>query len=83
MTPGELKQQHEAQHPDNHYFDRESMQFWGDTMSNYKVTDAGIVEGYREELADCWELSRRKPVKGGLQTSDFFTKDDFRVLNKG
>lgn len=50
------------------------MQFFGDTMSNYSVRSA-CFNGI-----DCWELRRKKPVKHGLQTSRYFSKDSFEFL---
>ena len=57
MTPSELKANILAHDPDSHYFDRKTMQFFGDTMRNYGVrkTEIGGVP--------VWELYRKKPVK--------------------
>lgn len=50
-----------------HFFDRDTMKFFGDTMANYGVRDAGPY----------WELYRRRPVKHGLNTSAYFDKVTF------
>ena len=70
MTPSELKYHVEA--TGSHYFSRETMKFFGDTMANYGACDAG----------DCWELFRRKPVKMGLKESAFFDKVTFKRVLK-
>ena len=68
MTPSELKRQYEIAHPDGLFFSRNNMKFFGDTMSNYGVRDAGTH----------WELYRKRPVKAGVRNSMFFEKDTFR-----
>jgi len=65
MTPSELKYQYEQANPNGHFFDRKTMQFFGDTMRNYGVRKHG----------NGWELFRRKPVKHGVKKSAFFTAD--------
>jgi len=69
MTPSELKFNVE-QGKDCFFFRRDTMRFFGDTMRNYGVRDAG----------DCWELYRKQPVKHGLQESAFFDKKDFHQI---
>jgi hypothetical protein len=64
MTPSELKYQYQQHNSDGHYFDRKTLEFFGDTMANYKVIDRGHV----------WELARKKAVKYGLKTPCYFSK---------
>lgn len=71
MTPSRLKAKHLENHPTSHFFDRDTMGFFGDTMKNYAVT----------EHADAYELRRKRPVKYGLMTSTFFTKDTFDFIH--
>ena len=66
MTPSDLKYEVERGE-DSHFFERSSMKFFGDTMRNYGVRDAG----------DCWELYRKRPVMHGLKNSTFFDKITF------
>jgi len=63
----------------SYFFTRDSMKFFGDTMSNYGVNSATIeVDG--EDVA-VWELSRKRPVKNGLQDSAYFDKTTYaRIL---
>jgi len=70
MSPSDLKYQYEQANPSGHFFDRKTMSFFGDTMANYGVRDAG----------DCWELYRRRAVKHGLTKSAFFDKVTFRQV---
>ena len=67
MTPSKLK--YNVEQSDNpHFFTRNTMKFFGDTMKNYGCRDAG----------DIWELYRKRPVKYGLNTSAYFDKDTFK-----
>ncbi len=70
MTPSELKYQHETKNPESHYFTRDTMKHFGDRMKNYGV----------RELPDCFELYRKRPVNGGLQTSAYFDKVTFKRI---
>ncbi|KKN24865.1 hypothetical protein LCGC14_0890670 [marine sediment metagenome] len=67
MTPAELKNQVE-QGKDRFFFTRKTMRFFGDTMRNYGVKDAGEV----------WELYRKHPVNHGLSSSAYFDKKTYR-----
>jgi len=65
----------------SHFFDRDSMKFFGDTMKNYGVRSAQ-VETWTQGIVDCWELYRIHPVKHGLKTSAYFRKDNFEKVSK-
>ena len=69
MTPSELKYHHLRLNPDSHFFDRDTMRFFGDTMSNY-----GVITH-----EDCYELRRKRPVKHGLQATVYFDKETFEI----
>lgn len=71
-TASQLKKHHEELNPGSHFFDADTMKHWGDSMSNYGVEDAG----------ECWELYRKKPVKGGLDTSAYFDKQTMKRVFK-
>jgi hypothetical protein len=80
MTKTELKEKVEA--TGSHFFERDSMKFFGDTMKNYGVRSAEI-ETYTQGKVEAWELYRIHPVKMGNQKSAYFRKDNFeRVHNK-
>ena len=82
MTTSELKRQYKSNNPEGCFFDRESMRFFGDTMSNYGVRDAEAIKDYHGETFDCWELYRKHPVKHGLKSSTYFTKDTLHFICK-
>lgn len=78
MTPSELKQKvNEAGH-DSHFFDRDTMRFFGDTMANYRVRSATVTK--RGEAVEVWELCRRRPVKGGRTGSAYFDRVTFKQV---
>lgn len=68
MTPSELK--YNVDQTGSYFFTRSTMRFFGDTMKNYGVRDAGM----------CWELYRRRPVKHQLQASAYFDKKTFERI---
>ena len=74
MTPSELKANILAHDPDSYFFDRKSMQFFGDTMRNYGVRKAEI------EGVAVWELYRKRPIKHGVKSSAFFRATDFQQV---
>jgi hypothetical protein len=69
MTSSELKRRHLSAVPDSHFFDRKTMQFFGDSMRNFGVRslDDGLLELYR-----------RHPVKHGLQASHYFDAQTYK-----
>lgn len=72
MTAAELKYQVERGE-DHFFFTRETMRFFGDTMRNYGVRDAGNL----------WELYRKHPVKQGLDSSAYFDKQTYSQVFRG
>jgi len=70
MTSSELKYKYEANNPHGFFFTRETMRFFGDTMRNY-----GVVTH-----KDSYELHRKTPVNGGLRSSRFFSKNNFKLI---
>lgn len=72
MTTSELKYHVEQAGHESYFFTRKTMKFFGDTMRNYGVRDAG----------DCWELYRKHPVKHGLKNSAYFDKVTFNRVFK-
>lgn len=82
MTPSDLKRQYEINVPEGHYFERSSMKFFGDTMSNYAVPSKPVaVKTLSGDVVKCWELRRKKPVKHGLQSSAYFNVDTFERVH--
>jgi len=80
MQASELKQLYEFNNPQGHFFDRKTMRFFGDTMTNFGVCDAGHVKSMTErgiELVEAWDLYRKRPVNGGMHGHcAYFRKDN-------
>ena len=72
MNASRLKALHIEYNPESHFFDRKSMQFFGDTMRNYAVSKKTVNVQTREGIIECWELRRLRAVKHGLNSSAFF-----------
>lgn len=81
MTASELKYHIEQRGEEPYFFSRQTMRFFGDTMSNFGVRSVTVrvfdhqVQTTRSVLA--WELYRKHPVKHGLQSSHYFRKDGY------
>lgn len=84
MNASELKYNVETK-TDSNFFDRASMRFFGDRMSNYGVRSTTITTSYDSQdnyvehgiTIEVWELYRRKAVKHGLKSSAYFDKVTF------
>ena len=74
---------------ESHFFDRDTMKFFGDTMKNFGVRKTVILASFDKEgnyhengiERDVWELYRRKPVKHNNQKSAYFDPDTFRRVH--
>lgn len=83
MNASELK--YNVEKTGSNFFDRKSMKFFGDRMSNYGVREAEIVTSYDENdnyvengvTVKVWELYRRRPVLHGLSKSAYFDRITF------
>jgi hypothetical protein len=84
MTVSRLKRLYQNNNPKGCYFDRQTMRFFGDSISNYKIKDGGKIKMFNGkifELVDVWELHRKKPVNGGLHgKAGCFRKDNGQLI---
>jgi hypothetical protein len=76
-TASDLKQFVEASGHDPHFFTRETMKFFGDTMRNYGIRQPKAVTLYDGCTVQAYELFRRRPVKHGLRASAWFNAETF------
>jgi hypothetical protein len=88
MTVSELKDLYERNNPEGHFFDRKTMRFFGDTMRNFGVADAGEIMSWDDKgegivPVPAWELYWKRPVNGGLHghCAYFRKKDGKEVYN--
>lgn len=81
MTSSELRYMIDQANPTGHFFDRETMRFFGDTMKNYGVCET-TIDTWSEKNVPVYELYRRKPVKNKLQASSYWRKDTLRQTFK-
>ena len=78
MTPSELKSRYLQSSPDGHFFDRETMRHFGDTMRNFgvrRVTVASTREQDAGRTFGAYELYRKRPVKYDNHQSFYFGLD--------
>jgi len=75
FTPKELKARVEESTGRKNFFNRGTMNFFGDTMRNYGVRTLKIGDD------EIFELYRKKPVNGGLFSSTYFHSKDYRIVS--
>lgn len=80
-----LKSAYEAKHPDGHYFDNDTLKYFGERLSEMRVLKDTI------EITDecgnkhtCYVLSKfsRKYPTGARRTYDYFDVDTFDIIYK-
>ena len=87
-TPSDLKCALAQRDPQSHFFDRKTMQFFGDRMANFGLRRTTIIcswddlGNYAEEgvKVPVYELYRHKPVHLGLKTSAYFRRDNLKFI---
>lgn len=58
MTPYELKDKYYSHNPEGHYFDKETLRFFGESMKNMKVAKELVkINDYHGEEHFCYALS--------------------------
>jgi hypothetical protein len=90
MTAYALKRLYERNNPNGHFFDRETMRFFGDTMRNFGVRDAGerlVVSpgaARKKEMVDLCLLYRKRPTKRNMRGElAYFRKDNGKEIAIG
>lgn len=80
-TSSDLKYHVDQSGNEPHFFDRQTMKFFGDTMRNYGVRKTTVET--RHGVVEAYELYRRRAVKHGLKDSAYFDAEKFnRVFPK-
>lgn len=67
MTPNELRRKHEKNYPDSHFFDPDTLRFFGERFSEMRVLkDTQIIPDYLGKKHNCYVLSsyQHKAPKG-------------------
>ena len=65
MKPSELKALHLNHSPDSSFFERETMRFFGDTMSNFSVSKVTAWNWYDGCEIECYALYRKRTTSKG------------------
>lgn len=89
MTANELKYRIEQAGHDSHFFTRDTMKFFGDTMRNFGVRATVVLANFDERgefvpggvPVHAWELYRKQPVKNGNKSSAYFDRETFRRIH--
>lgn len=81
MSPSQLKAAHLAAHPDSHFFDRDTMRHFGDTMANFGCRRETVADHRGVVTHHCWELYRKRPVRCGLQAPHYFDRQTLAIVH--
>lgn len=80
MTVYELKRNYYKNNPDGHFFDRDTLRFFGERMSDMRVLkNTVIIKDYRGNDHECYCLSsyQRKHPCGPTRAYHYFDVKDF------
>lgn len=78
----ELKELYETKFPKSRYFDKTTMKFFGDRMSNYGIRVTTVKTYWNEEDIPVYELFRKRAVKHGLKDSSYFNIQTLEIVTK-
>jgi len=80
MTVLELKSKYQKNNPDGHFFDKDTMKHWGDTMNNFGIMKNPIQINTLKGKKAVWVLYR-KTVKDCFQQKMFyFDAETFNIV---
>ena len=83
MTVYELKKKYYEHNPDGHFFDRDTLRFFGERLSEMKVdTGYHIIDNYGKEHT-CYQLIsiQHKAPKGVNPIREhYFDEEDFDIV---
>ena len=88
MTPSKLK--YNVQETGSHFFDRKTLKFFGDTMTNYGCFSQTVTvkvwnnNGYKDNLTEkkkVWCLWRKLPVKHNNRKTAYFDQETFEQIH--
>lgn len=83
MEVYELRDRYLESNPDGHFFDKETLKFFGERWSDMKVSkDLVDIKDYRGNVHTCYELvSKQRNAPGGTRTAyHYFDKDTFDLV---
>jgi len=78
MTVYELKRRYQENNPEGHFFDKETMRFFGENLSGMKVTGKGYVSDIRGCAHECYELATYSRVFG--HSVHYFDTTTFQLV---
>jgi hypothetical protein len=79
MNASELKHRIESTGQNRHFFDRKTMKFFGDTMSNFAVDGPVTIYDWGGDPSQCWHLYRKRATRAGCAGAGYhFCASTFR-----
>lgn len=85
ITVRNLIQQYRHYHPDGHFFDRDTLKNFGESIGRMRINGKGVVLTRCGENRICYELQAEQhiPQFGSRLKFYYFDEDDFTVVVPG
>ena len=83
MTAYELRKKYKEHNPDGHYFDEQTLRFFGESMADMKVAkELETVKDYRGNEHQCYVLTsyQRNHPDGARWATHYFDSQTFDYL---
>lgn len=81
MSVYELKRKYQEKNPEGHFFDKETLKYWGDRLSDFTVLAKPVkVRDYRGNMCACYVLRRKHP-KGNTWQEAYFDTVTLRQIH--
>ena len=84
MTVRELISNYKRTHPKGHYFDKDTLQWFGERIGEMKIIGTDTCEDYDGNIVECYvlrSLQRNHPIAPTYKYT-YFTKDKFNPISK-
>ena len=81
----ELREAYKITHPDGHFFDKETLKFFGERMSEMRLLkDKEVVKDYHGENHTCYVLrkNQRNHPSGPRIHYSYFDQDTLEIIFK-
>lgn len=85
ITVRNLIQQYRAHNPEGHFFDRDTLKYFGESIHRMKVNGKGVIETRDGESRICYELEcvQSIPEFGTRKKWYYFDEDEYKEVMPG
>lgn len=82
MTPRELISKYKQHNPDGHFFDRDNLKFFGESISDMRIEGTEEIKDYHGEIHTCYVLStlQKNHPCGATRMKHYFDTETFKFI---